>query len=310
MVTRRRFLGSVALAGSVHFRQGRRDVGAGVLEVERRDELAILHMGLAATTSSMVGAGRLKLPDCCHHGAEVSPDAAFVAWIPDSASPYPLGKAEPLILLKEATKPPRQFRYEGRFGAKVALSAGAMKLAIVSARGPGPLDRFGVYDARTGVLEADLSRLLALISIDRVVLSNIGDVLAVGGRSREDGNDQAVVVDTSSGKNVFEAKCRFPAISPNGVSVAYTDENQRLVVRELRSGVSRTLLRGWYTDGIGSWTPDGTFLLAGVRKGSAGSSRSLVVVDVAADAFWEVGRLGIEDYGNQCLWIKKGFLSP
>jgi hypothetical protein len=187
----------------------------------------------------------------------------------------------------------------------MAVSSNADKVALVSVNGHLSESRLIVLNGETGELEQDLTGSIArfgLSGVERLRLSSSGNFLVVGFR------DVLLALDLASGKIAFEGSGRFPEISPNGEEVACTDEHRRLVVTSLSSGTKRYLMKGWDTCGVGGWSPDGRFLLAGART-SVSLWKMLVAVDTENDGFVELVKLGEGDYGDRCVWINRALLS-
>jgi hypothetical protein len=60
--------------------------------------------------------------------------------------------------------------------------------------------------------------------------------------------------------------------------------------------------------GVGGWSPDGRFLLAGART-SYYYFDELVVIDCANDSFAAIASLGEGNQGPLCTWVKRTLLT-
>jgi len=90
--------------------------------------------------------------------------------------------------------------------------------------------------------------------------------------------------------------------------VAFVDSNRKLVLVALASGAMRTLLDGATTYGVGSWTPDGSLLLAGVG-GPLAFFWKLSAVDCTTGKYAGIRRLEEHDLGEDSGLIKRRLLS-
>jgi hypothetical protein len=80
-------------------------------------------------------------------------------------------------------------------------------------------------------------------------------------------------------------------------------------VTDLAARTSRHLLTAaWTTYGVGSWSPDGQFILAGVRAALGFFIYIAAVHDTTGDVT-EIKRLDEGDFGQHCAWIKRSLLS-
>jgi hypothetical protein len=140
-----------------------------------------------------------------------------------------------------------------------------------------------------------------MAGVEALTITSDGSRVAIGFRT------SLTVLDVASGKDLLVANGRWPVLSPDGRAVAYVDHH-RLVIRDLDTGVQRYPMKGWLTYGVGGWSPDGKFLLAGSWVALSPSKR-LVIVDPRVGGFIELSRLGEGDYGNRCAWISKQLVS-
>ena len=83
---------------------------------------------------------------------------------------------------------------------------------------------------------------------------------------------------------LFRQAGRSAALSPSGSHVAFTDSRLGLAVRDLDKGRDTRLMNWVRIAGIGGWSPDGQFLLAGAYT-SFSMDKRLVLVELASGCF-------------------------
>jgi hypothetical protein len=272
-----------------------------LLAMVRERDLAILRLDLTGFDVQTGKAGRLSLPGISLERA-VSPNGQWLAWVPESARPSSPTDGEPVVRLSKGEASATDVRYAGKFTENLAVSSDASVLVLRSVDNQAN-HRLIIVEATTGKQD-DLSTLAARIGVaetERLSLSASGTRLAFGSKR------SFVVLDLPSHKPIFESPGRFPTLAPDGDNVAYVQDRQ-LTIRSLEDGGSRNLLAGLRVDGVGSWSPNGEFLLAGIRS-SALAWRRLVAIDCVSDSVVEFQQLDEGDYGNRCAWIQRCFLS-
>jgi hypothetical protein len=62
--------------------------------------------------------------------------------------------------------------------------------------------------------------------------------------------------------------------------------------------------------GLGGWSPDGRFLLAGAWVTVPSFEKRQIIVDIDSGEYGIVGELGDGDYGTQLAWISVKLLKP
>jgi len=197
-------------------------------------------------------------------------------------------------------------RLKGRFGAYLAISSKAEHLAVAVVVGASPTTRLIVLRPATGEMECDVTDLITRFSLhelERLRLSASGDRLVAGSRNFFS------VIDLPSRKILLEGEGRFPSISPSGEALAFVDAHRKLNLTTVATGATRRLLQGSTTHGVGSWTPDGALLFAGV-EGPLSFFWYLVAVDCQVDSCAKIIRLEEHDSGQEGGLIKRRLLTP
>lgn len=145
---------------------------------------------------------------------------------------------------------------------------------------------------------------LLIRDISRLQISANGNRLAVASYKA------FVVLDLPSSKVVLEGDGQYASLSPQGNTLAFLDTRRGLVLTDLATEATKILANPWWTVvGVGAWSPDGKFLLAGGRP-LMNLVFDLLAVDTATADFARVMRLEMEgDYGQTCVWIKRRLLS-
>jgi len=254
-------------------------------------------------------AGQLLLQESVPpHLLSLAPDGIWVAWVPESSLPDPYGRGgHPLVCITNDSQLTRPVTYSGWFGTKVALSSGAVHLALISMGEVGSAQsrRLSLIDPRTGESLDDLTKVISgydLAKVERLRLSSSGKQLIVGWP------DSFFVINLQRRAILLRGKGRFPSISPSGDEIAFVAPNQKLVVLTLATGLTREPLTQGQTYGVGSWTPDGKLLFAFVRAPLALNAK-LIAIDCRTGLSAEITSLDEWNLGQNCALIKKRLLS-
>ena len=211
---------------------------------------------------SVTGAevGKLLLPEATYW-LSVAPDGGWAAWVPRN-SVFPR-TAEPLLRFTNDPRSVRTLRFKGICGNQVAISSNAVHLALVAVVDPEGGRRLIVLDSATAEVEHDVTDLITrfrLADVYRFQISANGGRLAVASR------ESFVVIDLPSRKIMLDVDGRWPSLSPQGDILAFTDKSGYLIMASLATGARRAIRNRWWNIvGIGAWSPDGRFLLAGAR---------------------------------------------
>jgi len=250
-------------------------------------------------------AGQLVLPERPVR-LSVAPDGAWVAWFPYGSNVYPPSTDGVLVYFTDNPQSARTLRLKGQFGARLAISSNAERLAVAVVVGAGPISRLVVLRPATGEIEYDVTDLIShfnLAQLERLRFSADGDRLVAGSP------DRFSVVDLPSRRVLLEGEGRFPSLSPSGEALAFVDGRRKLNLTVIATRKTRRLLGWWSTHGVGSWTPDGALLFAGV-EGPLSFYSHLAAVDFSADACAEITRLDEYDFGQECGFIARRLVPP
>lgn len=103
---------------------------------------------------------------------------------------------------------------------------------------------------------------------------------------------------------MFAGPGRFPRLSQDGARLAYLD-NDRLMIRSFADGSTIQMIKGTRVKGLGGWSPDGHFLLAGAWTGSMRLAwdKRQIAVDTRTDKYAVIDKLGEGDFGDQFAWV-------
>jgi len=261
---------------------------------------------LAGRTVTGTPAGSVVLRDRPYSIA-VSPGGDWIAWDYWSARPYPEGAgAKFRIVLATTSEPIRSFTFGSWFGGILAISSKAQYVALINGGADGSRP-YGLVVADTAAdrIDYDLTDLVTRFPLPQVVRLSLS---GSGGRLVAGSADWFTVIDVPSRRSVYEARGRYPSLSPDGEVLAFLDQDQHVVLMALSTGAGRTLV-DWpeRVSGIGAWSPDGRYLLAGVSDPISLSNRLIAIEAATGNA---VDMMPIGDLaGDRCVWIKRGFLS-
>ena len=237
----------------------------------------------------------------------MSAEGEWIAWDNWSARPEPEGIGAKLLVILATTSPPtRSLTFDSWFGGPLAISSKAEHLALIKGvTGQKQPYSLVVADTAAARVEHDVTDLVTRFPLARAVrlgLSGSGNRLVVGSA------EWFTVIDLPSRKSVYEARGRYPSLSPDGEFLAFVDQDRRVFLRALSTRSGRILRgRSGSVDGIGAWSPDGRYLLAGV-SGTLSLSKKLVAIDSRTNRVVDLMPLG-DLSGDKCVWVKKSFLS-
>ncbi len=285
---------------------------AAVRDMALREDLLIICSRLApaifnspeAFTVTGADVGPLALVDR-PYDRSVSPDGAWVAWVPLSSLPH-LGTEQPLVLFTNDPRSVQSVKFKGRHADQVAISSNAGHLALTAVVDEALHSRLIVLNPATAELEHDLTELITrfrLSEVERLRISANGGLLAIASR------ESFVIVDVPSRKVMLETYGRFPSPSPRGDSLAFLDNRRDLTIAIVSTGARKVIASPfWTVAGVGGWSPDSRFLLVGARPVSSVFIH-LVAIDCFNGEFAEIMRLDEGDRGETSVWIKRRLLS-
>lgn len=234
----------------------------------------------------------------------ISPDGTAIAWW---AYPIPYGGEKVPFLkvqsLKEGIEP---VWLEGRIPAgNLGISSGAE--VIVAPALKGNHRELLAIDRRSGVVVHDLTRFVTQFELgsglEVISVSGPGTLTALGSRVSE----QMQVLEIPSGKSVYTGPGRFPRLSPDGKRIAFVD-NDKLMIHTFADGSTIQLLKGKRVKGVGGWSPDGRFLLAGAWTTALAFEKRKIIVDTTTGDYAVIGKLGEGDGGNRFAWVSVNLL--
>jgi len=253
-------------------------------------------------TGSIVGfLGKVDQP----YVRAVSLDGDWIAWIPVGDWMVSSGIERPTVRFMSNPCCVQPLRLDVYRVSNIAISSDPRYLAIVVTEG-SVNQQILVLHPETGQVEQELTELVqrfSPIQIERLGISLDGRVLTVGSR------EAFIVIDVPSRKHLLHSEGRFPSLSPKGDAVASVDAKGNLTVTDLVGGRSRRLMNAsWTTYGVGAWSPDGQFILAGLRA-ALGFFIYLAAVHSTTGEVAKIKRLDEGDFGQHCAWINRTLLS-
>ena len=274
-------------------------------DMAEREGLAIIMDRRFANTVTGVQVGQLRLPDN-PYWLSVAPDGAAVAWVPASSLCHPLAAEEPLVRFTDKSRSVRTLRFAGRCATQVAISSNARHVALIAVADEAFNRRLMLLNPVTAEVEYDSTELISRFNraqVECFQISATGDRLAVASR------ESFAVIDLPSRKILLEQDGHYPSLSPQGDVISFLDKRGDLVLTTLSTGTRRSIRNRWWNPvGVGGWSPDGRFLLAGVRA-PLPFYVHLVAIECSTEEFVEIMRLEMEgDRGETCVWIKRSLL--
>jgi hypothetical protein len=236
-------------------------------------------------------------------GPSISPDGTALAW---SSYRVPALEEEiPFLTVTTLADGTQPVRVEGRVAVGSGLSSRAEVIVAIGI----PLDvREGrrrellTIDRRDGGAVHDLTRSVTQFelgnNLEVISVSGPGTLVALGERERE----QIQVLEIPSGKTVYAGRGRFPRLSPDGTRLAFVNK-EMIWIYSFTDGSTKQLLKVKPVKGLGGWSPDGRFLLAGAWTTSLALEKRQIIIDTAIGEYAVIGQLPEGDYGSQFAWI-------
>lgn len=241
--------------------------------------------------------------------SHISPEGTAYAW-----SSYPnSGPREkfPFLMVKTLKEGVREVRVEGRIAVASSVSSEAeviVALALpidASQRRKWELlaiDRRSnnkIYDMTGFVTEFGLGN-----NITDIRVSGPGTLVALGAR------DRMQVLEIPSGRTVYAGPGSSPRLSPDGKRLAFV-RDQAVWIYSFSDRSIVKMNKAKRVKGVGGWSPDGRFLLAGawIRPMLFAFDKRQIIIDVKTGEYAIIGNLYEGDYGDQYEWVSTK-LSP
>jgi hypothetical protein len=197
------------------------------------------------------------------------------------------------------------FEFPGRYAENFAVAAdGTIFTLVGGATEPG--HRIWLWDpsgdaGMRGV--APMPDDFPVSKIMSVSVSLSGDMVAFGSTNK------VIVLNSKNRAVLYEGDGRSPSMSPRGDRLAFVDSSRGFVIRDLRRGSNKRFLPWERVGGLGAWSPDGRFVLAGLF-GLVYSQERLVAVDSSnAKRCLVLDGLGYDDIAGRFAWVSRAFLS-
>jgi WD40-like Beta Propeller Repeat len=291
--TRRAILGSIVIMKPALAHSKKKVIGA-VNELESREGLtifteddALYHRWRSARTHL----GMTVWP-------AISPDAHAICWSEEVLSLK--HQDGPFMTVDTLTGGTRPVLLEDYIAEILVLSSGAelIVMGALSRKHYGERSLLAL-DLRTGLVVHDLTQsvnLFALATLSDMSISGSGKLVAIGNR------EQIQVLEIPNGNTVYSGEGSFPRLSPDGKRLAFIN-GDRLYIRSMADGTTIKLFPRMRVKGLGGWSPDGRFLLAGAWTKLLAFYKRQIVVDTTTREYGVIDTLGEGDYGEKFKWI-------
>lgn len=248
-----------------------------------------------------------KIPnDYSLYVSSISPGGTELAW---SSYPTPYrGEKVPFLTVESLKEGIQTIEIEGRVAVDSGVSAGAeviVALAIPLDPHKGRHWELLAIDRRSGVVVHDLSPFVTQFKLGNNVgdihVSEAGTLVAFGTR------DQIQVLEIPSGKTLYAGHGSCSRLSPDGKRLAFVDKD-RILIHSFADG-STVRLPVRRVKGVGGWSPDGRFLLAGAWTTPLAFEKRQIIVDTATAEYAVIGKLSEGDYGCAYGWVSLKLLN-
>jgi hypothetical protein len=293
-------------------------VMAGTSTKQIIDDVKVMEQewGVAMMSSFKVStqfAGRRLIPN--NHVKSppmISPDGTALAWwsFPVMAQ----GEKVPFLTVESLKEGIQPVWVEGRVATgKIGLSSGADVIVAMALQYPrlSKSWKLLVIDRHSGIVVHDLTPFVTQFKvtadlmtsnyIEDISVSGMGNLVALGTP------EQIQVLEIPSGKSVYTGPGSFPRLSPDGKRLAFVDKD-KLWIYSFADGATVQLLKDTQVKGIGGWSPDGRFLLAGAWTKKLSFEKRQIIVDTTKDEYAVIGKLGEGDYGTNFAWVSTKLL--
>ena len=238
----------------------------------------------------------------------VSPDGTTIAW-----SSYPHlyngeGETFPFLKMESVKEGVQLIQVPGRVVRSFAVSSGAQVIVAIACPLNSPPTRpreLIAIDRRSGVVH-DLTPFVTKFEllpdamsenyVNHISVSGTGSLVALGTYH------QIQVLEIPSGKTVYAGPGFLPQLSPDGKRLAFVHEGA-IRIYSFADGSTVELLKGKRVKGIGGWSPDGRFLLAGAWTKLLALDKRQIIVDTKTGEYAVIGTLGDGDSGHLYTWV-------
>lgn len=237
-----------------------------------------------------------------------SPSGGEIAW-----SSYPVnynGEKIPFLTVQSLREGMQSVQVEGLRAIGMAVSSGAtVIIAIASPVDPTQSRNWKLLaiDRRTELVVHDLTRFLTQFrlgnNIADIRVSQTGSLLALGSSEPE----QIQVLEVPSGKTVYTGPGSSPRLSPDGKRIAFINQGT-IWIYSFADGSTVPLLKGKRVKGLGGWSPDGRFLLAGAWTTPLALEKRQIIVDATTGRYTVISKLGEGNYGTTFAWVSTNLL--
>lgn len=242
----------------------------------------------------------------------ISPDGTAIAWwagnifaaIEDSGPVANRGDSTPFLTVESLKEGKQPVWVEGRVAAAViGISSGAeVIVAIARPSIQRPRWELLAIDRRSGLVVHNLTPFVTQFKLGEKVgdinVSGPGTLLALGQSYPE----QIQVLEIASGKSIYAGPGRCPHLSPDGKRLAFVD-NDELWIHSFADDSTAQSLKGTRVKGVGGWSPDGRFLLAGAWTTEFAFEKRQIIIDTSTGEYAVKGKLGEGDYGCEFAWV-------
>lgn len=232
----------------------------------------------------------------------ISPRGRFVVWS-ERRSLLEIGNSrECRITVLSPNEIAKTIRLPGQSVIAAAVSDDGSVVTIVYTSEPHGIFLLSVSgtDAERTIDLTPLAAQLRLEDISHLSLSSSGTVLAVSTRA------EFVLADLAERKVLSVSRGSHARVSPDGTLVAFVNDRSDFMVASVRGGSARKLSKWLRVQSVGSWSPNGQFVLLGAFRPFA-FTESLMVLNAGTGEFCEKAVLGQDDAGNRFFWISGAF---
>jgi hypothetical protein len=229
----------------------------------------------------------------------IAPDATAIAWW---LQPFPErgGAGTPFLTVERLNEGSHAVWVNGYFATGEFGISSRAEIIVVKAHPIGQRRlRLLSLNLRLGVTVQDLTPFVTefeLPIVEQISVSGPGTLVALGSR------EKIQVLAIPGGKTVFSAKGRFPRLSPDGARLAFVS-GDRLLIRSLSDASIPDPVFNAHVMGIGGWSPDGRFLLAGAWTKRLAFEKRQIVFDTVSGQYAEIRKMGEGDYGDAFAWV-------